>query len=230
MANLPETEEWVAGIYQLETTDPVMGGADGIDNQQAKQLLARLNWLRALVESMDGGAQPLDATLTALAGLAIAADKLIYATGEDAFATTALSAFIRTLLGNADAATARATLAAAGLGVNVFTGAQTFGAGVFGAAQALAAADIDLSIGEHFAKTATGNLTLTVSDVPATGIFAGFLLELTNGGLYTIAYPAGTVWLKGSAPLLATAGTDIMGFYTVDGGAIWNATYRGRRS
>ena len=55
-------------------------------------------------------AQPLDATLTALAGVTVAADKLIYATGDDAFATTDLSTFSRSLLDDADAATARGTL------------------------------------------------------------------------------------------------------------------------
>lgn len=56
------------------------------------------------------GAQPVDATLTALAGVATAADQLIYATGVDAFATTTLTGFARTLLDDADAPTARATL------------------------------------------------------------------------------------------------------------------------
>jgi hypothetical protein len=55
-------------------------------------------------------AQPLDATLTALAGVTTAADKLIYATGADAFATTDLSAYGRSLIDDADAAAARTTL------------------------------------------------------------------------------------------------------------------------
>ena len=55
-------------------------------------------------------AQPLDATLTALAGVTTAADKLIYADGSDSFATTDLSTFSRSLLDDADAATARGTL------------------------------------------------------------------------------------------------------------------------
>lgn len=55
-------------------------------------------------------AQPLDATLTALAGLATAADQLIYATGADAFAVTALSSFARSILDDLTAAAVRATL------------------------------------------------------------------------------------------------------------------------
>lgn len=54
--------------------------------------------------------QPADATLTALAALATGANKLIYATGADAFALTDLSAFARTLIDDADAATCRTTL------------------------------------------------------------------------------------------------------------------------
>ena len=45
MANVTETSTWEAGIYQLETTDPVEGGALGISNKQAKQLGNRTKWL-----------------------------------------------------------------------------------------------------------------------------------------------------------------------------------------
>lgn len=55
-------------------------------------------------------AQPLDATLTALAGVTVSADQVIYATGADAFAATGLSSFGRSLIDDADAATARTTL------------------------------------------------------------------------------------------------------------------------
>lgn len=51
MAGLAELEQWEALIYQLETTDPVVGGQDGISNRQARQLANRtLYLLRKLLE------------------------------------------------------------------------------------------------------------------------------------------------------------------------------------
>lgn len=46
MANVAETSTWTTGVYQLETTDPVQGGAAGIANQQAKDLASRTKWLK----------------------------------------------------------------------------------------------------------------------------------------------------------------------------------------
>lgn len=66
MANLPETPTWEPGIYQLEETDPVQGGPNGIDNQQGKQLANRTAWLKQLAESL--GTDKLD--LSALASQA----------------------------------------------------------------------------------------------------------------------------------------------------------------
>ena len=46
MANLVETSRWEAGIYQFETSDPVMGGPNGIDNRPTRELANRTLWLK----------------------------------------------------------------------------------------------------------------------------------------------------------------------------------------
>lgn len=45
MANLVESSLWEPGIYQWEITDPVAGGASGIDNVPTRQLANRTRWL-----------------------------------------------------------------------------------------------------------------------------------------------------------------------------------------
>lgn len=51
MANLPETPQWEEGIYQIEVSDPVLGGPDGISNRQGKQLASRTLYLKQQVEN-----------------------------------------------------------------------------------------------------------------------------------------------------------------------------------
>ena len=51
MANLVEKSEWEDGIYQLEITDPLQGGPDGIDNVQARQLGNRTRYLKDGIEN-----------------------------------------------------------------------------------------------------------------------------------------------------------------------------------
>lgn len=105
MATLTEQEVYELAVYLIEITDAVIGGANGIANLQAKQLANRTAWLKA-------NKQDKDATLTALAAVVTAADKMIYATGADTFSTTTLTAFARTLLDDVDATAMRATLGA----------------------------------------------------------------------------------------------------------------------
>lgn len=50
--NLNETTNWEPGIYQIELTDPVEGGPDGINNRQAKQLASRTQYLLAALGSV----------------------------------------------------------------------------------------------------------------------------------------------------------------------------------
>jgi hypothetical protein len=64
----------------------------------------------AAAQTATDGKQPLDATLTAWAGLSTAANKLGYFTGTDTAAVTDLTAFGRTLIANANAADTRTDL------------------------------------------------------------------------------------------------------------------------
>ncbi|WP_165708454.1 phage tail protein [Pectobacterium polaris] len=51
MANLSEQENWIDGIYQLETSDPVVAGPGGISNRQAEQLASRTAYLKKMQET-----------------------------------------------------------------------------------------------------------------------------------------------------------------------------------
>ncbi|MEJ1390130.1 MAG: phage tail protein [Candidatus Sedimenticola sp. (ex Thyasira tokunagai)] len=53
MADLPEVDQWDDAIYQLEITDAVLGGVDGPDNIQAKQLANRTLYLKNLIENIN---------------------------------------------------------------------------------------------------------------------------------------------------------------------------------
>ena len=55
MANLKEENKWEEGIYQLEVTDPVVGGIDGISNKQAKQLANRTKFLKESIDTLNDG-------------------------------------------------------------------------------------------------------------------------------------------------------------------------------
>lgn len=54
MANLTETSTFTAGVYQLETTDPVLGGPGGISNAQAQALANRTLYLKDAIEALSG--------------------------------------------------------------------------------------------------------------------------------------------------------------------------------
>lgn len=52
MSNLPETPTYDAGVYQLETTDAVVGGAAGKSNASAINLANRTAYLKARVDAL----------------------------------------------------------------------------------------------------------------------------------------------------------------------------------
>lgn len=119
---------------------------------------------------------------------------------------------------------------AAILGANTFTGAQNFADQI---AQrpvlkdysetrvAMAANDVDLTLGNTQTKTISGAQTLTFSNPPASGLAGSFTLILTNGGSAAVTFPSAVDWPAATAPTLTAAGVDLLVFTTIDGGTTW---------
>lgn len=53
MANLTEISNWEDGIYRIETSDPVLGGEEGIANKSIKQLANRTKYLKGQVDTIN---------------------------------------------------------------------------------------------------------------------------------------------------------------------------------
>ena len=195
MANVTEQSLWEVGVYQIETSDPVIGGVNGIANRQALQLGNRTLWLKNQIADLDTGKQAADTTLTALAGLTTSADKLIYATGADQFALTPLTAFIRTLLDDADAATARATLGAAPLASPALTDTPTTPTAADGTntAQIASTAFVQSAVGGYLSKSVTGG-TVTLSDLEASNPVIGFSGTLTSNLVVVVPTTVKRLW------------------------------------
>ena len=77
--------------------------------------------LQAEVQALLATTQPADATLAALAAVLTSADKLIYATGADQFATATLTAYARTVLASSGASAMRNALGASTVGDALYT-------------------------------------------------------------------------------------------------------------
>jgi hypothetical protein len=80
---------------------------------------------------------------------------------------------------------------------------------------------IDADNAGSFALTTSGNTTFTFSSV-TSGITVGFVLKVTAGGTHTLTWPSSVDWAAATAPDAPASGeTDVLVFYTVDGGTNW---------
>ncbi len=88
--------------------------------------------------------------------------------------------------------------------------------------EAVSALEIDLSTGNYFTKTISGNSTFTFANPPASGTVGSFTLELTHSS-GTVTWPSSVKFNSDTAPTLATGKTHLFFFVTDDGGT----RYRG---
>jgi len=79
----------------------------------------------------------------------------------------------------------------------------------------------DLETGNFFSATVDQASTFTFSNPAVSGDFCGFVMELTNGGAFTVTWPASVDWPAGTPPTLTAAGVDQLVFTTRDGGTTW---------
>ncbi len=146
-----------------------------------------------------------DAGVLSVAGLTTATDKMIYTTASDTYATTDLTAFVRTTLDDATAGEFRATIGAAASGGDIkgWANVQTDGT---------SSANSNVSA---TAKTTTGKYTVTwdtdfssanysvVGSITHSAVEAHFTINgQTAGGL--------TIWLYDAGGSLADAQFNVM--------------------
>ena len=83
---------------------------------------------------------------------------------------------------------------------------------------------INAAEGTYFVLSTTGNTTFTFVNAPPTGVAAyRCVLELTAGGTHTITYPASVRWPGNVQPTDPASGeTDLLEFFTRDGGTTWH--------
>lgn len=75
--------------------------------------------------------------------------------------------------------------------------------------------------GEVITCTIGANLEIDFNNVPVTGSLGIVILEITNGGAYTITWPGSLVWDGGVAPILQASGVDIITLLTRNAGTTW---------
>lgn len=154
------------------------------------------------------GAQPADATLTALAGVATAADKVPYFTGTDTASTATLTAFGRSVIDDTTAAEARTTLglaavAASGSASDLTTGTVAtarLGSGTANSTTYLRGDQTWAAVSGGFSGA---NVQTSATDITLTNTSPQYQqLSFTADGKYVVLPDASTMQTIGWTPFI----------------------------
>lgn len=175
--NLLDGVTWSLTAYNgLLPTVTELNYVDGVTSNIQTQL-----------NTLSSGKQAADATLTSISALGTAADKYLYTTGVDTWVEGAITAFARTFLDDADAATARTTLGALAKAGDSITGGMT----------STVADDGTKSTGTYTPDPSGGNFkkivnngAFTLAAPTASGDYT-LIIKITNGA------SAGTITFSG---------------------------------
>lgn len=166
-----------AGAFTLTVKTSAGTGIAVTQGKVAILICDGTNVAVAFTDTVAFGAQPLDAELTAIAGLTSAADKAPYFTGSGAAALADLSSFARTILDDANAAAVQTTL-----GLVPGTNVQAYDAELAAIAGLTSAADKGIQF--------TGSGTAATYDLTAAG---KALLDDANAAAQRTTLGLGTV-------------------------------------
>ena len=82
---------------------------------------------------------------------------------------------------------------------------------------------VNVALANYFISTPAGTSTWIFTGVPVSRD-SSFVLQLANGGSYTVTWPSSVRWPANTAPTLSTNGVDILIFSTVNTGTTWRGS------
>jgi hypothetical protein len=82
---------------------------------------------------------------------------------------------------------------------------------------------VNVALANYFISTPAGTSTWIFTGVPESRD-SSFVLQLANGGSYTVTWPSSVKWPANTAPTLSTNGVDVLIFSTVNTGTTWRGS------